>query len=92
MGIDSIKENDRESILDDFYSDIVAYPSDIKSLIAIHIFNSTTYEYGANGLSGFNYSHLKDNCKWHKVKAKEFVPILMSCINSFIHGMNSKNK
>jgi len=60
------------------------------SLVTLSIFNNTPFIYGANGINGLNYEALKDQCKWHGVKAKEFVPYALSCVNSLIKGINSK--
>ncbi len=90
--MDSLDPRDAESVTTDAHSDIVAKPTDMRSQIAIYIFQSTSYTYGANGLTGFNYQHLKDNCKWNNVRAKEFIPMLVSCINYYIRGVNSKKK
>jgi len=89
-GVDSLDERDKESVIDDPFSLIVAAPTDMKSIVALNIFHSTQFTYGMNGINGFNYEHLRDNCKWYRVSKKEFIPLLMSMLNYYIKGINSK--
>ena len=90
VGVDSLEGRDVESVLSDPFSKIVGKPTDEKSIIMIHIFNSTPYEYGQHGLIGFKYEALKDSIKWIGLKPKDYVPNLLSCINHYIKGVNSK--
>jgi hypothetical protein len=39
----------------------------------------------ANGhMVGYHYEHLKDNLRWHGLKPKYYVPLMMSMLNRFI--------
>ena len=92
IGIDSLDDRDKESVISDPFSKIVGKPTDIRSLYIMLIFNSTPYTYNQNGLEGFNYLALKDTIKWHRLRPREFVPILLSVMNYYIKGIHSKNK
>jgi len=89
-GIDSIEERDKEATLNNPSSKILDYPKDIESLILLRIFTNTPFEYGQNGIVGFNYSALKDQIKWNGLSRKKYINSLLTAVNYFIKGINSK--
>ena len=91
-GIDSFHQRDKEEVLNDPHSSIVAKPNDEESLVIIYIFNSASLEYNMGELSGFHYLSLKDSIRWTGLSVKKYVPILLNCMTKYIQGTNkSKN-
>lgn len=86
IGIDSLHERDRDNVINDPNSTIIASPSDPEGKMIVEIFNSTPLEYGMAGLMGFNYIALKDTIKWRGLKVKEYVPVLLNCMTAYIEG------
>ncbi|MCF6207483.1 MAG: hypothetical protein L3J47_11440, partial [Sulfurovum sp.] len=83
-------ERDREVVASDPHSKIVEEPSDMTSKVVIRLFFHIPFRYEQGRLVGFEYLPLKDMLKWHNCKPKHFVPIMLSCMNYYIKGLNSK--
>ena len=86
-GIDKFDERDRQSVLDDPNSTIVEIPKSLECRMIVYMFNNSQFEYGMNGLQGFNYLSLKDTIKWNNLHPKDYVPILQRCMNNYLNGI-----
>jgi len=89
--LDTVHERDREFALNNEHSEMVEMPNTMECSLIVHIFNTASFEYGMNGLSGFNYQSLKDSIKWSGLKPKYYVNILNNVMNSYIKGIRSKS-
>ena len=89
-GIDSIEERDRDAVLADPHNTIINHPQDRESMTLIHVFHQTQFEYGMNGLQGFNYIALKDSIKWIGLKPKTYVPFMQACMNKYLSGISRR--
>jgi len=78
--------------VDDAHSSIVAKPTDIESQYIIGVFHNTPFTFGQNGINGLHYEALADNLRWNRLSRKKYTSLLISCVNSFIKGINSKSK
>ena len=92
VGVDSLSDRDKDSVVNDFFSKIAKFPTDEESLAILSVFYSTNFTFGQNGINGLDFLHLQKNLKWHKMSRRKYTPVLMSCVNMYIKGINSKAK
>ena len=52
--------------------------------ILANVCNRCVYAYGGMGAVGYNYASAKDNLKWHKLRAKEWLHIVLAVGNIMV--------
>ena len=60
-------------------------------VMAMHMYSNVQKLSNGNGGSEINYLHLKDLLKWNKLSKKTFIPLVMSCHNSFMNGISKRS-
>ena len=86
-------ERDKESVVADPFSSVVARPTDRFSQICLVLFNQVSFTFGGMGnLAGFEYQRAKDSITWAGLKPKDFIPIISTMVSAYIRGSNNRAK
>ena len=92
-GVDSLDDRDKESVVADHFSSVVARPTDMLSQISLMLFNQVSFTYsGMGSLAGYEYLRAKDSCSWLGLKPKEFIPVISTMVSAYIKGTNNRPK